>query len=111
MSSRFKCALRSILPTSSGARQITAHHPQININTDPAGLSHSHPIGFMATLLVKGEKNCLGCFFFFFQMHTSAKAQEASSPTFPFVADSVKATRRGRFHQILFGLSPTAQKS
>ena len=41
----------------------------------------------------------------------SAKAQEASSPTFPFVADSVKATRRGRFHQILFGLSPTAQKS
>lgn len=110
MSSRFKCALRSILPTSSGARQITAHHPQININTDPAGLSHSHPISFMATLLVKGEKIVL-LFFFFFQMHTSAKAQEASSPTFPFVADPVKATRRGRFHQILFGLSPTAQKS
>ena len=56
VSSRFKWALRSILPTSSGARQTTAHHPQININTDPAGLSHSHPIGFMATILVKGQK-------------------------------------------------------
>lgn len=60
----------------------------------PSWIIKTHSIGSMATFLDK-KKN-------FFKSYTSNEAYKASTPTFPFAADPVKPTQRGRFRQILF---------